>query len=288
MKVTNKYGLPESIRKACEYKQHTTADFSVTQLLKGVCEIVLEKMNNDNLEIDCSESVFAIFGSAVHKILENEDVEGVEKEVYMTFTTSNGAVISGVADEIDNNKKTVNDYKTCAVWKIKFKDYDDWRKQLKSYCFLNYKRTGKMFLKGTIIALIKDWSPTDRDRDNEYPRTPIVKIEFDFTEDEILDVEQLWTEKTNEVNYILNYQSKLYECSEKEKWTKPPKFAVMKKGRKTAIKLFDSEDEAEELASTDKDYFVEHRKGEDTKCIKYCLVRKNGLCPFHKIQTETE
>ena len=52
---------------------------------------------------------------------------------------------------------------------------------------------------------------------------------------------------------------------------------MKKKGNKKAKKLFDNEGEAiayaELLEREGKDkYEIEHRPGEDTKCLKYCSV----------------
>jgi len=47
----------------------------------------------------------------------------------------------------------------------------------------------------------------------------------------------------------------------------------MKKGNKRAIKLYDSETQAEASLPTGitaKNYFVEYRKGESKRCADYC------------------
>ena len=48
----------------------------------------------------------------------------------------------------------------------------------------------------------------------------------------------------------------------------------MKEGRKTAVGVFDTKDEAEEkLAELDKKHYIEYRKGESKKCADYCNAR---------------
>jgi len=65
-------------------------------------------------------------------------------------------------------------------------------------------------------------------------------------------------------------------CTDEERWFKPEKWAVMKKGRKRAVKLYDSPSEAtlvaESLEPHQGQYKVEHRKGEHTRCLYYCPV----------------
>ena len=56
--------------------------------------------------------------------------------------------------------------------------------------------------------------------------------------------------------------------------------AVLKKeGRKTAVKLFDTQEEAEaKIAELGKGHYLEVRKGESMKCKNYCLC--SGFCNF--------
>ena len=68
------------------------------------------------------------------------------------------------------------------------------------------------------------------------------------------------------------------QCTPEERWLRPTKYAVMKKGRKRAIKLHDNETEAHGHAETlGKDHLVELRKGEAGRCEKYCPVAL--FCP---------
>jgi hypothetical protein len=61
-------------------------------------------------------------------------------------------------------------------------------------------------------------------------------------------------------------------CSDEDRWMRETVFAVKREGRKTAIKLFKSIEEATELAEKEKGY-VETRKGEPVRCTgNYCGV----------------
>jgi len=45
----------------------------------------------------------------------------------------------------------------------------------------------------------------------------------------------------------------------------------MKDGRKSAVRLYDSKEEAEKRAKNEGEkFYVEHRPGEDSKCLGYC------------------
>ena len=165
MRYTNKLGLPRAMVKAVERDGHRQADFSVTQMLKGATEIALERMFPDKLEMDVADAVNMMMGSAVHKLFEEQVTWNVLNEHYMEADVYAGFTVSGTADVLDMALEEVIDYKTCSVWKVIYKDYDDWRKQLKGYLWLWFIENGKVWHKARIIALIKDWSPTEAKRD---------------------------------------------------------------------------------------------------------------------------
>lgn len=280
MRITNKYGLPEAVVKAVTSKEsHRQADFSVTQLMKGSTEIALEMIHKDELEIDASDLFNALLGTSVHRILQEEETEGVLNEHFMKVRSYAGFTVSGIADVIDTVSRRIEDYKSCSVWKIRMKDYSDWREQLKCYLYMWHEETGDLYTDGRIVAMIKDFSPAEAERDYEYPRAPIVTVSFEYTEQEILSVGDTWTYKIIDVLQKLVAEDKGC-CSEAERWARPSKWALMKEGRKTAIKLYDTEAEAVEAQGEQKGYYVEHRKGESTKCLRYCTVGKCGFCPF--------
>lgn len=279
MKITNKMNLPAALIGAVQNHEHRKGNFSVTQLLKGSTEIALEMMFPDKLEMDVSDMVNMLLGTAVHKMLEEQEKEGVLNEYYMEVPILGTFTVSGTADVIDTLIMRISDYKTCSSWKIIYKDFEDWKEQGKGYCYLFNELTGKMIREFEIVAVIKDWSPTEAARNHEYPQKPIVSIKFEFTETEIYGVAERWQEKIIEVLQKMVTMD-FGACSEKERWAKPAKYALMKEGRKSAIKLYDTEEEAEAAKGDDKNMYVEHRPGEDTKCDKYCIVGKCGLCAY--------
>lgn len=277
MRVTNKYGLPEAIYRACVRDEHKQGDYSVTQLLKGATEIAYEKMFGSILEVDCSEMVNAIFGTAVHKIFENAETSGLS-EHFMAVNIG-GRTVTGKADKIENLK--IIDYKTCATWKYIFKDFDDWKKQLIGYAYLYYVESGNMILNGEICAVFKDYSYTDAKRVEGYPKTQVVVIKFTWTTEDVMAVPKTWAEKIEKVESLIKNAltvGNLGECSAEECWAKPEKWALMKEGRKSAIKLYDTEAEAEEALKANSGCYIQYRAGECTKCLNYCTVAKNGLC----------
>lgn len=287
MRVTNKYNLPQAVVDAVQRHDHRKGNFSVTQLLKGSTEIALEMMNSDKLEMDVSDMFNMLLGTAVHKVLEEQQRDGVLNEHYMETTVFAGMTVSGCADYIDTTIKEIGDYKSCSAWKVIFKDYDDWREQTKSYLYLWYVETGELWHDARVTAIIKDFSQTDAERKPDYPKKPIVSIPFHFTDAEIFGVAERWEEKIVEVLQKLVSQD-FGCCSEKERWAKPPKFALMKEGRISAVKLYDSQEECKKAVEENgKGFYMESRSGEDTKCDRYCVVGKCGFCPYRNAKEAT-
>jgi hypothetical protein len=66
----------------------------------------------------------------------------------------------------------------------------------------------------------------------------------------------------------------LPECSDAERWLRNAKYAVKKPANKRAMRVLDSEDDAEEyikgLGVKGKGLVVEKRESEPTRCKDYC------------------
>ena len=66
-------------------------------------------------------------------------------------------------------------------------------------------------------------------------------------------------------------------CTDEERWHQPDKWALMKKGQKKAIKLYE---EKPENLTLSKDHFLEHRPGAYRRCEAYCPVA--AVCPQNR------
>ena len=124
----------------------------------------------------------------------------------------------------------------------------------------------------------RDWRFVEKLRyGREYP-----DIEFD-----VIDIDR-WSNK--EQGDYIDAQIKQYikdpyrECTDKEKGKKPDTWAVKKKGNKTAQggKVCNSETEAKQWiqAHPGKTWEIEFRKGECSRCEKYCQVAP--YCKYFK------
>lgn len=280
MKITNKYGLPEQlVGKVGTTPHNSPGNVSATTLLKGTKEIVLTKRHWENLEDDVSNRVWALFGTATHSLLE-EDGETSFSEEFLSIQIGEKK-LTGKMDLYDMATKEIIDYKTASVWKIKFNDFSDWRRQGLIYDYL-CRANGLEVETIRFIALLKDHSKTQAKREAGYPQSPVFVYEVKPTEADREETEAFILSK---INAIIEAEKladdEIEPCSEAERWAKPSKFAVMKEGRKTAVKLYDNEQDAKaHVQGEGKGFYVEHRKGESTKCEGYCLVK--DFCSFYK------
>ena len=278
MKVTNKLGLPQAIVDAVSVERHNQkGSYSATTLLKSETETLLTNRHFDEIEVDASDSVWQIWGTAVHSIFEKQK-DNSFKEEFFSVKVSNSTV-TGRVDNYDLENEILADFKTCAVWKIIYNDFDDWYKQGMIYSWL-MKQNGLNVKKCKFIALIKDHSKSKAMIDASYPQSPIYVYEFDVTENALSEIEVFIKDKIAKLEENENTpDNELKGCNKEERWATDPKFAVMKQGRKSAIKLFDSKEEAEKNMSALGGTYIEERKGEDKKCDNgYCNVCK--WCPY--------
>ena len=297
MKLTNTMNLPQPFVSAAESDhRYTPKRYSATALLKGVRQCILERRHDDEITEDVSDMVWAIFGTAVHGILEaGQETETQLKENKLVVDMPNGYQLSGIFDLYVESTGTVTDYKTASVWKVNFgeKDpaqFDDWRKQTLIYCWM-LRQIGFEAKRGEIVALLKDHSKT-KAKIGEHPAHPVYRIGWDFSDEQIAECGEWLKARFEEIAAAEQLpDEQLPMCTKEERWGKDDKWAVKKKGNKRAAKLHDSEAEAiaDAKARSEKEgkpYEVEHRPGTDSRCMDYCSACQ--FCDHYKKLTEVQ
>lgn len=270
MKVTNKMNLPEALVKAVSIRRHNDPGrLSATTLLNGAKQILLTDRHWESLEDDVADRFWAIIGTVAHKALEHEGEHEFAEE-FVSFDVD-GVTVTGRIDLYNMAEEIITDYKTNSVWKIKFRDFGDWELQGMIYAWLLIKNGFKVKT-CRFVALIKDHSKRDAKRDPFYPQQPMYVYEFEVTPQRLERIESFIKEKIAVYKqYSEMADDDIPPCSPKERWDKPTKFAVKKEGRKTAVKVMETEDEAMKLAADlGKGHFVEIRLGESIRCQDYC------------------
>ena len=280
MKVTNKYGLPQALVNAVGLTQHNKEGcYSATTLLHGVRETLLTKRHWDEMTVDVSDSIWTIFGTAVHLIMENQK-DNTFKEERFEIPISNSK-LTGQVDCYDLENEVLIDWKTASTWKIIYQNFDDWKKQGLIYAYL-LKKNRLNVKHCKFIAMLKDHSKTKAKIDNDYPSHPVSVYEFDVTENDLIQTAKFVQEKIIEIEENYNKpDDELPVCTAEERWATPDKYAVMKKGRKSAVRVLDTKEDAEKLAENlGTGHYIEFRKGESKKCSDYCLCK--DFCNYYK------
>lgn len=283
MKITNVCGLPQSLVNACDIEPHSkNGEISVTELLRGTKQNILTRRHWDELEDDVSNRCWSLFGTAVHKLLEEKNPNAFTEERF-SCKIGNKTVV-GHVDLYDMERAEITDYKTTSVWKVKFADFSDYRLQGLAYAYL-LKKEGLEVKRCRFVAMLRDWSKGEASRIEEYPQSQVYEYVFDVTEKGLREIEIFINDK---VLQIVDNENKpddeVPECTGEERWEDQTKWKVKKEGRKTAVKVCSTEAEALNYITDnfkgDKAYYVEEVKGTSKRCESYCLCNK--FCSFYK------
>ena len=279
MKILNPNHLPQSLVDACDVEPHSKEGcISATELLRGTKQNILTRRHWEDLEDTVDNRVWQIFGTAVHAIFERQDNNSFKEE---SFSMKIGSLtVTGRVDNYDMENEILADFKTCSQWKIKFNDFEDWRKQGLVYAYL-MKHDGLNVKKCQFVALIKDHSKTSAKVDPDYPKTPIFIYEFDVTEKDLVEIERYIKDKVQQ--YEENEKKsddEIAPCTSEERWETETTWAIKKVGRKTALKVCHTKAEAEEFMPKLGGTEIEERKGQSKRCTDYCLCNK--FCNFYK------
>lgn len=284
MKITNIYNLPQALVDFAtkQDEEHTTVEnlYGVTSLLSGVRETLLKRRHRNEITQDISDMVWMIFGQAVHKIAEesgnkNDTEIGVEWK-------SNNIGIRGRIDYYNETLQAIEDYKTCSVWKYVYQDFDDWYKQGLMYAFILGKDKVKRL---RFHCMFKDWKVGElrnaKYKGNSYPEHPMWTWEYEIKPSDYEFIEQFIKDRLLIIkNSVDLADDDLPLCTEQERWNNGDTYAVMKYGRKTALRVLDTKEEAEAWARDMGGDFIETRKGIDNKCLDYCVVKE--FCNHYK------
>ena len=286
MKVTNKLNLPAAFVNAVSTTRHNAPGcFSATTLNKGAKEIILSDRHFDEITVDAADSVWAVWGTAVHALLESQPDNNFHEE-YFKVPVSN-SFVTGQVDSYDMENGVINDWKTASVWKVQFNDFSDWRRQGLTYAWL-LQQSGLDVKKCRFVALLKDHSKTKAKNDSSYPQRPVFIYEFDITPQDMEETRDRILNKVLEIEsaYELG-DDDIEPCSAEERWADGEKWAVMKNGRKSAVKVFDNQQDADAMAGElGNSHYVEHRPAISRKCGEYCSCK--DFCNFYKAMNKGE
>ena len=289
--ITNKCNLPIEVYNALCANRYSgdddgrKTDYSATKLIAPIQQTVLKQRYPDAEESDAIDKVWSMFGSIAHTLLEEHGSEDALTESRF-YTEVLGKSISGQVDHVKDG--IITDYKTTSAFKITKRSYSEWEQQLNIYAWLA-RLNGIKVRSLRVIAIIRDWSARDAEK-FDYPSAPIVEIPLTLWS--MTDATTYVTAKVSALK-IAEEQDDMFLplCTMEEMWQSESVYALMKEGRKTAVKLFKSNDSLfEHLVEADlitsvvgedgiesvrplEPYYVVKREGERRKCNKYCAVK---------------
>lgn len=271
MIITNELNLPQALVDAVTTEKHNEEGcVSATTLLKGVRAILLTDRHWDEITVDVKDRLWALWGTVAHALLEKEYADTFTEEVVSEQVGD--MTVTGKFDCYDMKQEVLFDYKTTSVWKIVFQNFADWKQQGYIYAWLLSKK-GVNVKECRFVAMLRDWSETESKRKADYPKSPIYEFSFPVFPSDLEDVEKVINLKVKQITDNLDTpDDELPLCDIDERWTEPTKYAVMKEGRKSAVKVFEDINEADALAEElGAKHYVETRLGRDKRCCKkYC------------------
>lgn len=287
MRMLNETGLPITIARVAEalYDSHPKMgdhEFSVTESLKSIRQIVLKRRHSDEMEADCNDTFPSWLGTAVHDKLEKESAGDpdlmTETRMEMPVETPSGTfMLSGEFDLLDVKDSILYDYKTSKVATIdgnRSLRNTEWLEQMYVYAEMieNVLRRPRPE-KAVIVAMATDWSKL-KTIQSGYPQHPIQLLEWPLDDDEFR--ESVMAKVRNHMEsaqyYLDNPDENLPRCTYDDCWCTED-YAVMKIGSSKAYKRFSDELEARGyyLNMPDKEkYRLYHRASDYTKCRYYC------------------
>jgi len=279
MIITNVHNVPEQFIRVAQNNKYSKgdADISVTTLIDSPRINILKQRHEDQMQRDITDMTFSMVGTAVHQMLEDTDEKPNEVYEERLYQNVFDWVLSGAIDvqkyEADGSV-SIMDYKVCTAWAV-MNDKPDWEKQLNCYAWLVTRSKQLPVKKLQIIAIIRDFNRRKSQRERDYPNANIQVIDvplWDFEEQSNYIANRVFLHKNAQTDFI----NDIPLCSDEERWAKPAKWAVMKKGRKSAVKLFDDPKLAELYMKEQKGadaLYLEERPSELTRCCEnFCGV----------------
>lgn len=263
--------------------------YSVTDLQKPPRVLQLERRHEEELkkrpitDEEIRNVLKAFVGTAVHAYFERNMWGFANTHPQINYLIERklqdkiaDRVLVGKLDMFVNG--IVYDLKTTSVWKYIYKQYKDFEEQLNIYAYLLRESDVEVNML-SVIMWFTDWDKWKAQQEKDYPSDPVVQV----------NLQNLWTfEKQRKFiegrierhkEYEKVPDNELPECTAEDMWAKPTKFAVVAPGKKKAVRLLDSKEQAQLYIKKSKNkeastWSVEKRLGSRTRCDQYCKVRE--------------
>lgn len=280
MKISNHHNIPEAyVNMANQMIRKPDPNvFHVTELCDSPLIRILRYLHWDELEVDVTEMMWAIDGVVMHEFVAKYSPPHTltEEELEVIF---NGYTIKGRPDlyHIVEGKGIIEDHKNTSVYAFLLSEKEEWEQQLNMYAWL-YSHYGLKVDELKIQAKLRDWMKSKTYRDSHYPDVPFITKSI-----------PLWTQENTEsfiTRRIKAHCSPDPVCTDRERWGRSPGYAVMKPGKKRALRVLPRFELAEQWIMDNVpngNVNIEERKREYIRCKDYCPVRM--VCKYNPYKT---
>jgi len=274
MKMTNDLGLPQPLVDAVSNDIYDGPDIndptiiSVTGLLSPPQQRKILANHYEFMTEDISDRIWALMGKAIHQILENANNTGIAEkrleaplgEFYLSGAFDRMALIERADSWV------LQDYKMASVWEYVLGARPEREQQLNLLRWLA-EQNGYKVDRIENVFIYRDWSLTKAKRDKEYPQRQVHILPQNIWDDE--ETMRFMLER------LAHHMEEDPLCSDEERWKTADTYAVHTKGRKSAHRLLETEDEAHAWARKNlagKSFEVVKREGVAKRCENYCAA----------------
>tara|TARA_Y100000593_G_C4262284_1_gene312863 strand:- start:304 stop:1242 length:939 start_codon:yes stop_codon:yes gene_type:complete len=298
MQLTNTLGLPDAVVRAVKNDNYNRgeSDITVTELISPAQQVALKHKHKDDIVEDVSDRIYSLMGQAMHIVLERANVTAIaEKRLYGTVA---GWRVGGQFDSLAvhyptdslQQKAVLIDFKQMSVWEKIYGLRAERTEQLNLLAWLVEENYPNLKLERIeVISIFRDWSKREAMRrrqsgDTAYPQHQVAVIPIEMWPQE---QQQKFIEDRVHLHQEAQSLAKMPSCSEEDRWMKPTTFALMKKGRKSALRVTNSIEELYDYARNKSllddaselktGHEIVERPGENIRCADYCSV--SDFCP---------
>jgi hypothetical protein len=270
MRFINTFNCPEPYARAVTADSaydRGAADYTVTELNSAPRQSVLLKRHDAELTEDVSDRLWVLGGTVAHEILARSGIEGRELFEKRLYAVVSGKKIGGKPDSLCLTSGMLSDYKWTSAWTYVF-GRTEWVTQLNMYGFLA-RENGFKVENLEIFGMFRDWSESKAMQSKDYPPRSVARIPIEMWPHEKTRAYITERVKLHEAAKMA-LDENLAPCTPEERWVKPTTWAVMKPGRKSALSVHQTMENAE--ASLIAGASIVERPGASRRCATYCAV----------------
>lgn len=288
MKITNNSNFPDALVRAVSNDKYDkgACDFSVTELLKPPRMRALMLKHANELSEDVEDRIWSLLGQVVHGILERANMLDLCEKRF--FADIDGYIVSAQIDSLTLDENGVlTDYKCTTAYKFKEGEPPDDEYEAQVNMQLEILRRNGLDAKALqIVGILRDYSPSKRRSDPQYPQKRVKKMPL-----------RMWS-RDETVAYIkerirlhVEAEKNLPECTADERYntgSNAPHWKVKKRGAARSTKNHSNQISAEEHAKAlGPAYVIEHFPGISVRCEDYCSAAP-FCAQFQKIKSQNK